>query len=184
MAAHHRRPGERCCAGVMNLFWWIVSFGILIGLFWLAKRAEPDLRSSDDGEHFDVKFKDIPFGPESKQSAADTVRQMKWHRGRGELIDDRVLVIAGPFAKVSPYNEPLPIIARMPTEDFQRRHYRQGRGHRTCSRHHRRPGADVHPMDAARRCPCAARRRAGTRARLSGHHGRRHGWRRRYCRRR
>jgi hypothetical protein len=61
----------------MNIFWWIVSFGILIGLFWLAKRAEPDLRSSADGEHFDVKFKDIPFGPESKQSAADTVRQMK-----------------------------------------------------------------------------------------------------------
>ena len=55
----------------MNLLWWIVSFGIVIGLFWLAKRAEPDLRSSADGMNFDCKYKDIPFGPEEKQSPTD-----------------------------------------------------------------------------------------------------------------
>ncbi len=86
----------------MNLIWWIVSFGIVIGLFWLAKRAEPDLRSSADGMHFDCKYKDIPFGPEDKQSAADTMRQMRWHRGRGELVDDRVLVVAGPVREGEP----------------------------------------------------------------------------------
>ena len=127
MAAHHRRRDERCCAGV-NILWWIVSFGILIGLFWLAKRAEPDLRSSADGEHFDIKFKDIPFGPEEKQTAADTVRQMKWHRGRGELVDDRVLVIAGPFAKVSPYGAPLPVIARSPNPPRKTTVYVAGEG--------------------------------------------------------
>jgi hypothetical protein len=127
MAAHHRPPDERCCARV-NIVWWIISFAILIGLFWLAKRAEPDLRSSPDGEFFDVKYKDIPFGPEDKQSTADTLRQMKWHRGRGELIDDRVLVIAGPFAKVSPYLAPLPIIARSPNPPRKTSVYVAGEG--------------------------------------------------------
>jgi hypothetical protein len=112
----------------VNLFWWIVSFAILIGLFWLAKMAEPDLRSSKDGTHFDCKYRDIPFGPDDKQSATDTLRQMKWHRGRGELVDDRVLVVAGPFAKVSPYGAPLPIVARSPNPPRKTSVYVAGEG--------------------------------------------------------
>ena len=83
----------------VNMIWWIMSFGIVIGLFWLAKRAEPDLRSSPDGMHFDCKYKDIPFGAEEKQSATDNIRTMKWHRGRAEVVDDRVLVVAGPVRR-------------------------------------------------------------------------------------
>ena len=110
----------------VNLFWWIVSFAILGGLFWLAKRAEPDLRSSADGEHFDCKYKELPFGPD--QSASDTLRQMKWHRGRGEVVDDRVLVVAGPFAKVSPFLAPLPIIAKSPNPPRKTTVYVAGAG--------------------------------------------------------
>lgn len=112
----------------MNLLWWIVSFGIVIGLFWLAKRAEPELRSSPDGIYFDCKYKDIPFGPEDKQSPTDSIRQMRWHRGRGEVVDDRVLVVAGPFAKVSPYGLPLPIIARSPNPPRKTTVYVAGEG--------------------------------------------------------
>jgi hypothetical protein len=110
----------------VNIIWWIVSFAILIFLFWLAKRAEPDLRSSPDGMYFDCKYREIPFGAE--QSAADNIRTMKWHRGRAEVIDDRVLVVAGPFGKVSPYREPLPIIARSPNPPRKTTVYVAGEG--------------------------------------------------------
>ena len=53
---------------------------------------------------------------------------MKWHRGRGELVDDRVLVVAGPFAKVSPYGLPLPIIARSPNPPRKTTVYVAGEG--------------------------------------------------------
>jgi hypothetical protein len=110
----------------VNIIWWIISFAILIGLFWLAKRAEPDLRSSPDGMYFDCKYREIPFGAE--QSAADNIRTMKWHRGRAEVIEDRVLVVSGPLGKVSPYREPLPIIARSPNPPRKTTVYVAGEG--------------------------------------------------------
>ena len=109
----------------MNLFWWAVSIGILVGLFWLAKAAEPELRSSPDGSVFDCKYHDVDFPMEGKAPASDRAR---WRRGRGELVDDRVLVMGGPFTRGSPYGSPLPIIGRSPNPPRKTSVYLAGEG--------------------------------------------------------
>jgi hypothetical protein len=124
MADHHRRSRERCWKRV-NLFWWVVSIGILVGLFWLAKAAEPDLRSSPDGSNFDCKYHDVELPTEGKAPGSERVR---WRRGRGELIDGRVLVMPGPFARSGPYDSPLPIIGRSPKPPKKTSVYLAGEG--------------------------------------------------------
>jgi hypothetical protein len=124
MADHHRRSRERCWKRV-NLFWWVVSIGILIGLFWLAKAAEPDLRSSPDGSNFDCKYHDVDFPMEGKAPSTDRVR---WRRGRGELVDDRILVMTGPWARGSSYGSPLPIVGRSPNPPRKTSVYLAGEG--------------------------------------------------------
>ena len=125
MADHHRRSRERCWKRV-NLFWWVVSIGILIGLFWLAKAAEPDLRSSPDGSDFDCKYHDVDFPMEGKAPSTDRARlatrpgraRRRPGSGDGRPVDE------GQSRTASP----LPIIGRSPNPPRKTSVYLAGEG--------------------------------------------------------
>jgi len=72
-------------------------------LVWAARMRPRGM--ARDGSWFDCDYQVVEREPSTSGAG-------RWRAGRGELVDDRVLLRVGPFARAARFGDPLPVLQR------------------------------------------------------------------------